>query len=221
MLNIEKFLLLTVPHRGRLTEVDSLFVTARTALTLIEFERTATVTFAPADATKAWDLSNPLIRVDERNTPDAVALNDVFKNLSKFHNKQVSAALGKKKLDPLKALEEEFARQGVLTGDPKDYQLVATDALTSLRDELGLALRGQRTVSQQDRILLEVIEAINASKLLLGSQQPNWSMSQFSDHVHQNPSGHPVVAQLVESTSSMTGLMEKSKMAALSEPSAA
>jgi len=219
VLNIEKFLLLTVPHRSRITEVDSLFVAARTALTLIEFERTSTVSFAPADATKSWDLSNPLIRVDKHHTPAAVGLNDVFKNIDKFHNKRVSAALGNKKLDPLKGLLEEFARQGILTGSSKDYRLVATDALATLQDDLGLALRGQRSVEQQDRILLEVIEAINASKLLLGSQQPEWSMSQFSEHVHRNPSGHPVVEQLVRSTSSMTGLMEKSKMATLSAPS--
>ena len=221
MLNIEKFLLLTVPYRSRLTEVDSLFVTARTALTLIEFERTSTITLAPADATQAWDMTNPRIQVNESRTPDAVGLNDAFEKLDKFHNKRVSAALGNKKLDPVKGLEAELARQGVLTGKPKHYTLVATDALHKLQDDLGLALRGQRTVVRQDRILLEVIEAIKASKLLLGSQQPDWSTNDFSDHVHQNPSGHPVVAELVKATSSMTALMEKSKMPALSQPSAA
>ena len=221
MLNIEKFLLLTVPYRSRLAEVDSLFVTARTALTLIEFERTSTITLAPADATQAWDMTNPRIRVSDYHTPDAVGLNDAFEKLDKFHNKRVSAALGNKKLDPVKGLEAELARQGVLTGKPKHYTLVATDALHELQDDLGLALRGQRPVGRQDRILLEVIEAINASKLLLGSQQPDWSTNDFSDHVHQNPSGHPVIAELVKATSSMTALMEKSKMPALSEPSAA
>ena len=221
MLNIEKFLLLTVPHRSRLTEVDSLFVTARTALTLIEFERASTISLAPADATRSWDMTNPRIRVNEYRTPDAVGLNDAFEKIDKFHNKQVSAALGNKKLDPVKGLEAELARQGVLTGKPKDYRLVATDALDEVQDDLGLALRGQRTVERQDKILLEVMEAINASKLLLGSQQPGWSMSEFSDHVHQNPSGHPIVAELVKATSSMTALMEKSAMAALSQPSAA
>lgn len=217
MLNIEKFLLLTVPHRSQLTEVNSLLVTARTALTLLEFERTSTISLVPADATKAWDTANPVVHVDESRSPDAVGLNGVFKQLHKFHNKRVSSLLGKKKLDPIHELEEEFARQGILTGPAKDRQLVATDALGELRDHLGLALRGQSPVSQQDRILLEVIEAINASKLLLGSQQPDWSMSEFSDHVHQNPSGHPVVAQLVAATSSMGGLMEQSKLARLSD----
>ena len=221
MLNIEKFLLLTVPHRSRLTEVDSLFVTARTALTLIEFERASTISLTPPDATKSWHVTNPRIRVNEYRTPDAVGLNDAFEKIDKFHNKQVSAALGNKKLDLVKGLEAELARQGVLTGKPQDYRLVATDALDEVQDDLGLALRGQRTVERQDKILLEVIEAINASKLLLGSQQPGWSMSEFSDHVHQNPSGHPIVAELVKATSSMTALMEKSAMAALSQPSAA
>lgn len=220
-MNIEKFLLLTAPLRSRLTEVDSLFVTARTALTLVEFERTETVHFTPADATKAWDLSDPLIRVNTSHTTDAVGLNDAFKKIGKFHNKRVSHALGNKKLDPVKGLEQEFARQGILTGEPKNYELVATDALEHVLDDLGLALRGQRTVEQQDSILLEVIEAINASKLLLGSQQPDWSTTQFSEHVHQNPSGHPVVAQLIQQTSSITGLMEQSKMAALAERAAA
>lgn len=216
-MNIEKFLLLTAPHRSRIAEVESLFVTARTALTLVEFERTETVKFVAADATKAWDLTNPLIRVDESHTPDTVGLNGAFSNISKFHNKRVSSALGNKKLDPIKGMEKEFARQGIFTNASGDYRLVATDALDRLQDDLGLALRGQRIVSQQDRILLEVMEAINASKLLLGSQRPDWSMGQFSQHVHEYPSGHPVVEQLVKSTSSMTSLMEKSKMAALSE----
>lgn|GEM_PF-2130092 len=221
MLNIEKFQLLTVPYRSRLTEVDSLFVTARTALTLLEFERTSTITLAPADATKAWDMTNPRIRMHEYHTPDAVGLNEAYKHLDKFHNKRVSAALGNKKLDPVKGLEAEFARQGIVTGGPKDYRLVAADALQEVRDDLGLALRGQRPVERQDRILLEVIEAINASRLLLGSQQPEWSMSDFSDHVHQHPSGHPIVDELVKATSSMVALMEKSKMAALSEQATA
>lgn len=216
-MNIEKFLLLSVPHRSQIAEVESLFVTARTALTLLEFERTATVKFIAADATKAWDLTNPRIRVDESHTPDTVGLNGVFSNISKFHNKRVADVLGNKKLDPLKGVEEEFARQGILTGAPGEYRLVATDALEGLQDDLGLALRGQRTVGQQDRILLEVIESINASKLLLGSQRPDWSMDQFTQHVHEYPSGDPVVEQLVKSTSTMTILMEKSKMAALSE----
>ncbi|TQL71311.1 hypothetical protein FB556_1784 [Enteractinococcus coprophilus] len=220
-MNIEKFLLLTAPHRSRITGVESLFVAARTTLTLLEFERTETVQFVAADATKAWDLTNPLIRVDDSHTPSAVGLNEVFSNLSKFHNKQVSSALGNKKLDPVKGIEKEFARQGILTGDSRHYRLVATDALERVQDDLGLALRGQRTVGQQDRILLEVIEAINASKLLLGSQRPGWSMAEFSQHVHEYPSGDPVVDQLAKSTSSLTGLMEKSKMAALSERPAA
>ncbi|NWN87807.1 MAG: hypothetical protein HLX51_04580 [Micrococcaceae bacterium] len=221
MLNIEKFLLLTVPHRTRLTGVESLFVKARTALTLLEFERSSTLHFAPADALKAWDFTNPLIRVNPANTPVAVGLNDAYKKLNKFHNKRVSAALGNKKLDPAKGLHEEFARQGILKRDSKEYELVATDALDEILDDLGMALRGQRSVSKQDRILLEVMEAINATKLLLGSQQPAWSMSQFSEHVHQNPSGHPVVAQLIEETSSMTGLMEQSKLVALMPETAA
>jgi hypothetical protein len=220
VLNIEKFLLLTVPYRSRLHEVNSLFVTARTALTLLEFQRTSTISLVPADATKTWDMTNPRIEVNEYRTPDAVGLNGVFKHLDTFHHKQVSAALGKKKLDPIKELEAEFARQGILSGDPKDYRLVATDVLRELQDELGMALRGQRPVSHQDRILLEVIEAINASKLLLGSQQPEWTMSEFSQHVHEHPSGDPVVAELVKATSSMTALMEKSKMPALSQPAA-
>ncbi len=222
MLNIEKFLLLTVPYRSRLHEVNSLFVTARTALTLLEFQRTSTIALVPADATKSWDMANPRIDVNEYRTPDAVGLNDAFKNIDKFHNKQVSAAIGNKKLDPIKGLEAEFARQGILTGDAKHgYELVATDALEEVQNDLGLALRGQRPVSQQDRILLEVVEAINASKLLFGSQQPQWTMRQFSDHVHENPSGDPVVAELVKATSSMTALMEKSKMPALSESTVA
>ena len=220
-MNIEKFLLLTAPHRSQITEVESLFVTARTALALLEFERTGTVQFVAADATKAWDLTNPLIRVDDSHTPDAVGLNDVFSNLTKFHNKRVSSALGNKKLDPVKGMEKEFARQGIVTGKPGEYRLVATDALERVQDDLGLALRGQRSVGQQDRILLEVIEAINASKLLLGSQRPGWTMAEFSQHVHEYPSGHPVVEQLVHSTSTMTGLMEKSKMAALAQRPAA
>ena len=192
-----------------------------TALTLLEFQRTSTIALVPADATKTWDMTNPRIEVNEYNTPDAVGLNEAFKHLDKFHHKQVSAALGNKKLDPIKGLEAEFARQGILSGSPKDYHLVATDALHEVQDDLGLALRGQRPVSQRDRILLEVIEAINASKLLFGSQQPEWTMRQFSEHVHEHPSGDPVVAELVKTTSSMTALMEKSKMPALSEPSAA
>lgn len=221
MLNIEKFLLLTVPHRSQLSAVEPLFVKARTALALLEFERSETVTFVPADATKTWDYENPLIKVDETSTPTAPGLNGAFKKISKFHDKRVSAALGNKKLDPAERLLEEFARQGILTRKSHNYQLVATDALESIVDDLGLALRGQREVTQQDRILLEVIEAINATKLLLGSAQPNWSMSQFSEQVHQYPSGNPVVAQLVKDTSSMTGLMEQSKLVALSKDSAA
>lgn len=221
MLNIEKFMLLTVPHRSVLTGVESLFVKARTALTLLEFERSETLSFAPADATKAWDYGNPLIKVDEARTPDAVGLNGAFQKLSKFHDKRVSAALGNKKLDPAEGLLEEFARQGILTKDAKNYDLVATDALDTVLDDLGLALRGQRSVAKQDRILLEVIEAINATKLLLGSVQPSWSMQQFSEQIHQTPSGHPVVSQLVRDTSSMTGLMEQSKLVALSEKSSA
>lgn len=217
MLNIEKFMLLTVPHRSVLTGVEPLFVKARTALTLLEFERSETVYFAPADATKAWDYKNPLIKVDEAHTPEAVGLNDAYKKIGKFHDKRVSAALGNKKLDPADGILEEFARQGILTKDGKDYQLVATDALDTVLDDLGLALRGQRSVATQDRILLEVIEAINASKLLLGSIQPNWSMSQFSDQIQQYPSDHPVIAQLVRDTSSMTGLMEQSKLVALAK----
>ena len=220
-MNIEKFQLLTAPHRSQITDVESLFVTARTALTLLEFERTNTVQFVAADATKAWDLTNPLIRVDDSHTTDAVGLNGVFSNIGKFHNKRVSSALGNKKLDPVKGLDKEFARQGILTSDSGDYHLVATDALEQVQDDLGLALRGQRTVGQQDRILLEVIEAINASKLLLGSQQPGWSMAQFSQHIHEYPSAHPVVEELVKKTSTMTALMEKSKMAALSQRPAA
>lgn len=216
-MNIEKFLLLSAPHRSQIAEVESLFVMARTALALLEFERTETVTFVAADATKAWDLTNPLIKVDTSQTPDAVGLNGVFGQINKFHNKRVSKVLGNKKLDPVKGLEEELARQGVLTDKASKYQLVAADALERLQDDLGLALRGQRTVGQQDRILLEVIESINASKLLLGSQRPDWSMAEFSQHVHEYPSGHPVVAELVKATSTMTSLMEKSKMAALSE----
>lgn len=221
MLNIEKFMLLTVPHRSVLTGVESLFVKARTALTLLEFERAETIYFAPADPLKTWDYQNPLIKVDEANTPDAVGLNGVFKKLSKFHDKPVSAALGNSKLDPAEGILEEFARQGILTKSSKEYQLVASDALDAVVDDIGLALRDQRSVEKQDRILLEVIEAINASKLLLGSVQPDWSMSHFSDQIHKNPSGHPVVAQLVEDTSSMTGLMEQSKLAAVSDRSPA
>ena len=134
MLNIEKFLLLTVPYRSRLHEVNSLFVTARTALTLLEFQRTSTIALVPADATKSWDMANPRIDVNEYRTPDAVGLNDAFKNIDKFHNKQVSAAIGNKKLDPIKGLEAEFARQGILTGDAKHgYELVATDALEEVK----------------------------------------------------------------------------------------
>lgn len=221
MLNIEKFQLLTVPHLAQLHEVNSLFVTARTALALLEFERTATITLVPADATRAWDYTDPMIRVDESKTPDTVALNDVFAKLGKIHNKRVSSVIGKKKLDPINGVEAEFARQGILTGDAKHRELVAIDALESVQNDLGLCLRGQRDASRQDRILLEVIEAINASALLLGNQQPNWSMQQFSEHVHQQPSGHPIVAQLVAATSSTVGLMEKSKMAKLSATAAA
>lgn len=217
MLNIEKFMLLTVPHRSVLTGIESLFVKARTALTLLEFERSETVSFIPADATKAWDYENPLIKVDEAHTPDAVGLNGAFQKIGKFHDKRVSAALGNKKLDPADSVLEEFARQGILTKDSKAYQLVATEALDTVLDDLGLALRGQRSVTKQNRILLEVIEAINATKLLLGSVQPSWSMNEFSEQIHQTPSGHPVVAQLVRDTSSMTGLMEQSKLVALSE----
>lgn len=221
MLNIEKFMLLTVPHCSVLNGVESLFVKARTALTLLEFERSETLSFAPADATKAWDYENPLIKVDEARTPEAVGLNGAFKKLGKFHDKRVSAALGNKKLDPADGVLEEFARQGILTKDSKDYKLVADDALEAVLDDLGLALRGQRSVGKQDRVLLEVIEAINATQLLLGSTQPSWSMQQFSEQVHQTPSGHPVVAQLVRDTSSMTGLMEQSKLVAVSEKSPA
>lgn len=211
-------MLLTVPHRSVLTGVEALFVKARTALTLIEFERSETVALAPADATKAWDYVNPLIKVDEARTPDAVGLNGAFQKIGKFHDKRVSAALGNKKLDPANGVLEEFARQGILTEDSKKtYDLVATEALDTVLDDLGLALRGQRSVAKQDRILLEVIEAINATKLLLGSVQPRWSMAEFSEQIHQTPSDHPVVAQLVRGTSSMTGLMEQSKLVALSE----
>lgn len=217
MLNIEKFLLLTVPYRSRLSAVESLFVKAQTALTLLEFERTETVYFAPADATKVWDYENPLIKVDESRTPDAVGLNGAYKKIGKFHDKRVASALGNKKLDPADEVLEEFARQGILTEESSNYQLVATNALDTVLDELGLAIRGQRSVARQDRILLEVIEAINATKLLLGSVQPDWTAKQFSEHIHQNPSGHPVVAQLVNETSSMTGLMEQSKLVALSQ----
>ncbi|HIW46369.1 MAG TPA: hypothetical protein H9884_05650 [Candidatus Yaniella excrementigallinarum] len=213
MLNIEKFMLLTIPYADPLTEVESLFLKARTALTLVEFERTHTVRFAPADATKAWDYENPLIKVEQSRLPDAVGLNEAFKKLPKFHDKPVSAALGNKKLDPAKGIAAEFARQGILAGDPKQYQLVATDALEAVRDDLGLALRDQREVTKEDRVLLEVIEAINATQFLLGSQQPEWSTQQFSAQVHRYPSGHPVVAQLVKDTSSMSSLMEKSKLA--------
>lgn len=214
-------MLLTSPHRSRISEVESLFVKARTTLTLLEFERAGTLRFVPADHTKAWDYTDPVVEVDPASTPDAVGLNDVFKKLPKFNGKQVSALIGQKKLDPAKGVLQELARQGVITGGPSQYRLVATDALDTLLDDLGLALRGQRTVQRQDRVLLEVIEAINASKLLLGSQRPDWSMSQFSDHIHEHPSGHPVVAELNTATSSMTGLMEKSKMAALSEQAVA
>src|SRR5699024_3663232 len=194
----------------------SLFVKARTALTLLEFERSSTLYFAPADALKAWDFTNPLIRVEQANTPVAVGLNDAYKKLNKFHNKRVSAALGNKKLDPAKGLLEEFARQGILQGDAKEYELVATDARDEILDDLGMALRGQRSVSKQDRILLEVMEAINATKLLLGSVQPSWSMQQFSEQIHQTPSGHPVVSQLVRDTSSIPSMMEQSKLVARS-----
>ena len=221
MLNIEKFMLLTVPHRSDFSGVESLFVKARTALTLLEFERSQSLSFAPADATKAWDYENPLIKVDEAHTPDAVGLNGAFKKLGKFHDKRVSTALGNKKLDPVDGVLEEFARQGILTKETKEYQLVATDALETVLDDLGLALRGQRPVEKPDRVLLEVIEAINATKLLLGSAQPKWSMQQFSEQIHQTPSGHPVVAQLVRDTSSMTGLMEQSKLVAVAEKSPA
>lgn len=221
MLNIEKFLLLTVPHRSRLTGVEPLFVKAHTALTLLEFERSQTVYFAPADATKVWDYDNPLIKVDEAQTPDAVALNGAYKKLTKFHDKQVSAALGNKKLDPAESVLEEFARQGIVTLRSKEYQLVAKDTLDGVLDDLGLALRGQRAVSRQDSILLEVIEAINATKLLLGAVQPEWTSGQFTEQVHQHPSGHPVITQLVKETSSMTGLMEQSKFMALSQETSA
>lgn len=221
MLNIEKFLLLTVPHRQQLSGVEPLFVKARTALTLLEFERSETVSLVPADATKVWDYENPLIKVDEANTPTGPGLNGAFKKINKFHDKRVSAALGNKKLDPVEGLLDEFARQGIVTTKSHDYQLVATDTLNAVLDNLGLILRGQREADPQDRVLLEVIEAINATKLLLGSVQPDWSMQQFSEHVHQYPSGHPVVAQLVKDTSSMTGLMEQSKLVALSKDAAA
>ena len=217
MLNVEKFMLLTIPYPDLVAEVETLFAKARTALTLVEFERSHTVRFAPADARNAWDYENPLIKVEQSRLPDAVSLNEAFKKLPKFHDKQVSAALGNKKLDPAKGIVTEFARQGILTGDPKHYKLVATDALEAVRDDLGLALRDQRQVTQEDRVLLEVIEAINATKFLLSSQQPEWSTQQFSAQVHHYPSGHPVVAQLAKDTSSMSGLMEKSKLAQLYE----
>lgn len=191
---------------------------ARTALTLLEFERTATVRFIAADATKTWDLTNPMFQVDSSNTPDSVGLNAAFKQAIKLDGKRVSAVLGDKKLDPAKSVRQEFARQGILTGKGATTELVATDALDSVLDDLGLVLRGQRTVTQQDRLLLEVIEAINATKLLLGSQRPDWSMRQFSERINDIPSGHPVVAELRKASSTMSGLMEKSKMAALSEP---
>lgn len=216
MLNIEKFMLLSSPHRSRIAEVDSLFVLARTALTLLEFERTDTVRFVPADATKVWDLTNPVLRVDSSHTPDSVGLNDAFKQVITLDGNSVSAVLGKKKLDPVKGVRREFARQGIVTGKGEATQLVATDALDSVLDDLGLALRGQRTVTQYDRVLLEVIEAINATKLLLGTQRPDWSMRQFSDRINDIPSGHPVIAELRKASSTMSGLMEKSKMAALS-----
>lgn len=220
MLNIEKFMLLSSPHRIRIAEVDSLFVLARTALTLLEFERTDTVRFIAADATKTWDLTNPMLQVDSSNTPDSVGLNAAFKQVIKLDGKRVAAVLGKKKLDPAKSVSQEFARQGILTGQGAATELVATDALDSVLDDLGLVLRGQRTVTQQDRLLLEVIEAINATKLLLGAQRPDWSMRQFSERINDMPSGHPVVAEVRKVCSTMSGLMEKSKMAALSEPTA-
>src|SRR5699024_2398908 len=97
-------MLLTVPHRSVLTGVESLFVKARTALTLLEFERSGAVSFAPGDATKAWDYENRLIEVDEARTPGAVGLSGAFQKLRKFHDKRVSAALGNKRLDPAEGL---------------------------------------------------------------------------------------------------------------------
>src|SRR5699024_1904965 len=141
-------MLLTVPQRSVLTGVESLFVKARTALTLLEFERSEPISFAPADAIKAWDYENPLIKVDEARTADTDELDGAFQKLSKFHDKRVAAALGNKKLDPAEGVLEEFARQGILTKDAKNYDLVATDALDTVLDDLGLALRGQRSVAK-------------------------------------------------------------------------
>src|SRR5690625_3983060 len=119
-------------------------------------------------------MTNPRIRLHEDHAPDTVGLHEAHKLHDKFHKTRASAALSNKKLDQAKGLEAEFARQGIVTAGPKDYRLAAADALQEVRDDLGLALRGQRPVERQDRILLEVIEAINASRLLLGSQQPEW-----------------------------------------------
>src|SRR5699024_1935047 len=125
-------MLLTIPYADPLTEVESLFFKARTALTLVEFERTHTVRFAPADATKAWDYDNPLIQGEQARLTDGVGHNEALKELPKFHDVPVSPALRKKKLDPAKGLAAEFARQGILAGDPKQYQLVATYALEAV-----------------------------------------------------------------------------------------
>src|SRR5690625_7358574 len=193
-------MLLTIPYADPLTEVESLFLKARTALTLVEFERSQTTRFTPVDATKAVHYENPLIKAEQSRLPDAVALNEAFKKLPKFHDKPVSAALGNKKLDPAKGIAAEFARQGILAGAPKQYQLVATDALEAVRDDLGLALRDQREVTKEDRVLLEVIEAINATQFLLGSQQPKWSTQHLSAEEQRCPSGPPAFAPLVEDT---------------------
>lgn len=212
---IEKFLLLTAPRRAELSAVESLFQTARTALALIELERCGTIKLVPADATRAWDYRDPLIRFQSEVTPDTVGLNTVFEKLKKFQNKKVSAVLGHKNLDPLKAFDQEFARQGILQHTNDGYRLVATDVYASVVDHLGLVLRGQRRAQKSDSMLLEVVEAINASVVLLGSVQPEWSRAEFSEHIHRSPSGHPVVTQLVEKVSGLTGLMEQSKLSSL------
>lgn len=209
MLNVEKFLLLSLNHRVPGTE--PLMRNGRIAATLFDLEEQGLVKFMPADLAEPWDLTNPLIHVVPEAIPNHRGLNKVAEKLGKVHNKRLASVFSKPGLDPEKRLLAELARDGVLTQDSHgDYQLVSQETVTQIADEFGLMLRRQKDGSDSAVVLLSIIETLNATARFLGTELPEASAEELSKRANEHTSHHPVVSALQLATDSTGGLMKKS-----------
>ncbi|WP_168186088.1 GPP34 family phosphoprotein [Auritidibacter sp. NML130574] len=214
---VERFVVLSLEFQDELAGVSSLLSKARVAATMADLETDGVVSFTPAELTEPWNMDNPKIIVKEK-TPSSPALNDVVEKLRDKTGDELSRIVKSKKFDPLQGVLDNFEHNGLVSTHnpgpfrPTHYELVLDTTAEEVITPLTQVLLGRREATYEDRLLLGIIESINATGLMFATANAGWEQKDFSNRVHELDGHHPVLSVLHAQTSGTSALMAKSQL---------